>query len=282
MMSSSITVVIVAHNQGEFLRQAIESVIHQTQHVDKTIIINNGSLDLTDLIAREYLSLYYPYIQYYPYTHNHGQKTAFDRGLELSTTEYTCFLDADDELDHTYISKLLHSIKSDSKAAIAYSNTLLFGPRERSSWLTYPAEWRRKEGSSYTIHAPSYSEQVKYLLKKNNYINNAAIFNTKHAREVGGFVEHDLYDLRHYLWYRLLDAGYTAMHCPHVLYRYRQHSILQASWTWRVRKINAHSPADQQILYLQEEMEKLKNSPFYKTEQVLARLAENFKCDCEK
>jgi len=281
-MPPSITVVIVGNNHGPFLRQAIESVLHQTQHVDKTILINNGSNDLTDLIAKEYLNLYYPYVEYYPYTHNRGQQTAFNRGLELTKTDYVCFLDADDELDHTYISKMIHAISQDTFAAISYSNTLLFGPREKSSWLTFPPEWRKKEGSSYTLHYPSYSESIKYVLKKHNYINNAALFKTQFAKDVGGFVEHDLYSLRHFLWYRLLDAGHTAVHCPHVLYRYRQHSILQSSWQWRARKVEAANPTDQQILFFQEEIERLKDSPFYKTEQVLAKLANNFKCDCAK
>jgi glycosyltransferase involved in cell wall biosynthesis len=281
-MSSSITTVIVSYNHGSFLRQAIESVLHQTQHVDKTIIINNGSSDLTDVIAKEYLNLYFPYVEYHPYIHNRGQLSAFNRGLELTQTEYVCFLDADDEIDHTYVAKMLHSFAKDPTAAVTYSNTLLFGPREKSAWLTFPREWRKKEGSSYTLHYPDYSESVKYLLKKHNYINNAAIFKTKAAKDVGGFVDHELYPLRHYLWYRLLDAGHNAVHCPHVLYRYRQHSIMQESWQWKVRKVEAPSPADQHILYLQEEIERMKDSPFYKTEALLARLADNFKCDCEK
>lgn len=281
-MSSSVTVVIVSYNQGVFLRQAIESVLHQTRHVDKTIIINNGSTDNTDAIAREYLELYFPYLEYYSYHHNRGQFAAYNRGLELSKTTFTAFLDADDELDHTYTAKMLHQFTTDPSAALVYSNTLLFGPRERSAWLTFPKEWRKKEGSSYTLHYPSYSEPIKYLLKKHNYINNAALFKTQAARDVGGFVENELYDIHHFLWYRLLDAGHTAVHSPHILYRYRQHSIEQEHNKWMARKIEAPNSTDQQILFFQEEIEKLKNSPFYKTERVLARLADNFKCDCEK
>lgn len=282
MSSSGVTVVVVSYNQGPFLRQAVESVLHQTMHVERTIIINNGSTDNTDEIAEEYLSLYYPYIHYYPYQHNRGQLFAFNRGLELTNTKYVCFLDADDELDHTYIAKMHQALSDNTSAAIAYSNTLLFGPREHSAWLTFPNEWRKKEGSSYTLHYPSYADSIKYELKRRNYINNAGLFKTQCAKEVGGFVEHSSYDLHHFLWYRLLDAGHTAVHIPHVLYRYRQHSILQAHWQWMMKNINAENTADKHILYFQEEIERLKNSPFYKTEQVLARLADNFKCDCEK
>lgn len=282
MSSSHVTVVIVSFNQGAFLRQAIDSVLHQTLNVDKTIIINNGSTDKTDEIAKEYLSLYYPYIEYHPYQHNRGQLFAFNRGLELTTTDYVCFLDADDELDHTYIAKVLHGFSKDKSAAISYSNTLLFGPREKSAWLSFPPEWRKKEGTSYTLHYPSYSDSTKYEIKRNNYIHNAAILKTKHAQEVGGFVEHTRYDLHHFLWYRLMDAGHTAVHIPHVLYRYRQHSITQAHWLWMMRNIEVSNTVDQHILYFQEEIERLKGSPFYKTEQVLTRLANNFRCDCEK
>ena len=144
MSLPEVSVVVVSYNQGVFLRQAIESVLHQTKHVEKTIIINNGSTDVTDSIAREYLDLYYPYIEYYQYTHNRGHHAAFNRGLELTKTEYVSFLDADDELDHTYFAKLLQQFSKSHSPAISYSNTLLFGPRERSAWLTFPNEWREK------------------------------------------------------------------------------------------------------------------------------------------
>lgn len=281
-MTSSVTAIVVSHNQGQYLRQALESILHQTKHVDRTIIINNGSIDNTEEIMREYISLYFPYVQGHTFEHNKGQLTAFNKGLSHSDSTYTCFVDADDELDHRYIAKLIHPLEVNKTAALSYSDTVLFGPREYSAWLTYPSEMRKKQGSSYTVHAPDYSEHIKYHLKRENYINNGALFVTKLAKDVGGFVEHDLYDLRHYLWYRLFDAGHTGVHVPHILYRYRQHSILQASWQWRVRKIVSDNPIDQQILYYQEEIEKLKSSPFYKTERVLQRLADNFKCDCEK
>jgi len=281
-MPPSITAVIVSYNHGVYLRQAIESILHQTLPIQKTLIINNGSTDFTEKIAREYVELYFPSVEYHSYAHNHGQRTAFNRGLDLAQTDYVFFLDADDELDHTYAAKVFHSFSKNQQAVLSYSDTLIFGARERSAWLDYPQAWRVREGSSYTLRYPSYSEAVKYELKKNNFINNAAMFKTKCAREVGGFVEHEIYSLRHYLWYRLFDAGHTAVHCPHVLYRYRQYALSQESQQWKVRHIAAAAAADQHILYYQEKIEQLKNSPFYKTEQLLSRLADNFKCDCQK
>lgn len=281
-MKPDVTVIVVSYDQGIFLRQAIESVLHQTKHVEQIILIDNGSTDETAQIMRQYVELYYPLITSYSYVHNQGAQAAFNKGLEHAHGTYTCFLDADDELDHTYIARTVDALKKNKKAAVAYSNIHLFGPRDLSAYYTFPREWRRKMGSSYVIAVPSYSEEVKYELKRRNYIHNSAIFHTESAKQVGGVVEHKRYQLRHYLWYRLFDAGYTGIHIAHPLYRYRQYSILQVSWQWRVRDIVANNPIDQQILYYQQEIEHMKDSTFYKTEQVLARLADNFKCDCEK
>ena len=281
-MSPEVAVIIVSYNQGAYLRQAVESVLHQTKHVGQIILINNGSTDETAALMKQYTELYYPIITTYAFVHNQGALHAFSKGLEHATALYTCFLDADDELDHTFIARMTDTLKKHPKAAITYSDIHLFGPREKSASYTYPREWRHMMGSSYVIRVPDYSESVKYLLKRKDYIHNSAVFRTEAAKQVGGVVEHELYSLRHYLWYRLLDAGHEAVHVAHPLYRYRQHSILQASWQWRARNIKSDNPIDQQILYYQEEIEHLHDSAFYKTEQVLQRLADNFKCDCEK
>jgi glycosyltransferase involved in cell wall biosynthesis len=281
-MTPEVAVIIVSYNQGLYLRQAVDSVLHQTKHVGQIILVNNGSTDNTEELLRKYVELYYPIVTSYSFAHNAGAVRAFNKGLEHVTAPFACFLDADDELDHTYIAKMSDALKKDDSAAIAYSDFHLYGPRERSAYYLYPREWRQRMGTAYVIRAPDYSESVKYELKRRNYIHNAALFRVEVAKQVGGVVEHTQYSLRHFMWYRIFDAGHTGVHVVHPLFRYRQHSILQASWQWRVRKIDADNPIDQQIIYFQEEVERLKNSSFYKTEQVLKRLTDNFKCDCEK
>lgn len=281
-MPSDVSVVIVSYNQGSFMRQAIESALHQTLTPTQIILINNGSTDDTQKVIDHFVSLYFPIVISFTYQHNHGQATAFNKGLELSTSRYTCFLDADDELDRRYLAYATRVLDEHKKVGVVYSDIHLFGLREKSSWYTYPRHWRSKQGSAYVVHVPSYTEDIKYELKRINYIHNSAVFKTKEAKEWGGFVEHKRYELRHYLWYRFFDKGYEGYRIPLPLFRYRQHSIFQASWQWRARKVDADDLIDKQILYFQEEIERLKDSPFYKTEQILHRLAENFQCDCEK
>lgn len=281
-MQKDVTVIIVCYNQAAFLAGAIESVLHQTLNPTQIILIDNGSTDKTAEIMRHYVHLYYPVVISHTYQHNHGQKVAFNKGLELSHSRYTCFLDADDELDHRYLAQATHILDTKKQVGVVYSDIHLFGPREKIAWYSYPQSWRARQGSSYVIHVPSYSDDVKYELKKVNYIHNAAVFRTHEAVKWGGFTDHKKYDLRHYLWYRFFDKEFEGYRLEQPLFHYRHHSLFQASWQWKVRKIEMDDPIDKQILFLQEEIERLKASPFYKTEQILHRLAENFKCDCEK
>lgn len=281
-MPSDVTVVIVSYNQGSFIRQAIESALHQTLTPTQIVLINNGSTDDTQKVIDHFVNLYYPVVISFSYQHNHGQRTAFNKGLELSNSRYTCFLDADDELDHRYLAQATRVLDTQKRVGVVYSDISLFGPREKIAWYMYPQSWRGRQGSSYVIHVPSYSDDVKFELKKANYIHNSAVFRTKEAVKWGGFKEYKKYDLRHYLWYRFFDKEFEGYRLELPLYHYRQHSLFQASWQWKMRGIEAQDEADKHILYLQEEIEQLKNSPFYKTEQILHRLAENFKCDCDK
>lgn len=281
-MPSDVTVVIVSYNQGSFIRQAIESALHQTRTPTQIVLINNGSTDDTQNVIDHFVNLYYPIAVSFTYQHNHGQRTAFNKGLELSHSRYTCFLDADDELDHRYLAQATHVLDGRKKVGVVYSDINLFGPREKIAWHMYPRAWRARQGSSYVVRVPSYSDDVKFELKKANYIHNSAVFRTQEAVKWGGFVEHKKYDLRHYLWYRFFDKEFEGYRLELPLYHYRQHSLFQASWQWKMRDIEAQDEADKHILYLQEEIEQLKNSPFYKTEQILHRLADNFKCDCDK
>ena len=49
-----IAVVIPCYNGGRFLREAIESVLHQTCRAAELVVVNDGSTDDTAAVARSY------------------------------------------------------------------------------------------------------------------------------------------------------------------------------------------------------------------------------------
>lgn len=86
-----VAVILTVYNGEKYLREAIESVLAQTYSPIEFVIVNDGSQDETDQIAREYLSK----VRYF-YQPNRGQPCAVNLGLSMATSPYIAFLDADD------------------------------------------------------------------------------------------------------------------------------------------------------------------------------------------
>jgi amino acid adenylation domain-containing protein len=88
--SSSVSVIIPAYNSGEFLPQAIESVLAQTRPAIEIIVVDDGSTDDTKTICGRY-----PKVKYI-YQSNQGVSKARNTGIGASEGAYLIFLDSDD------------------------------------------------------------------------------------------------------------------------------------------------------------------------------------------
>lgn len=86
-----VSVVIPCYNQGRFLGEAIESVLHQSYRDFEIIVIDDGSTDSTRQVA-----LGQP-VRYFSQS-NQGLSAARNRGIREGQGEYFVFLDADDRL----------------------------------------------------------------------------------------------------------------------------------------------------------------------------------------
>ena len=86
-----ISVVIPCYNTEKLLSEAIESVLGQTCPAEEIIVVDDGSLDNTALIARSFGS---PVIVIQQ--SNAGPSAARNAGVENATGELIAFLDADD------------------------------------------------------------------------------------------------------------------------------------------------------------------------------------------
>ncbi len=90
----TISVIIPSYNQSHFLADAINSVIAQTYTHWECIIINDGSTDATDEVARKFKQKDRRII--YHKQQNMGLSGARNTGLKIAKGEYIQFLDCDD------------------------------------------------------------------------------------------------------------------------------------------------------------------------------------------
>ena len=87
-----VSVVIPSYNHAHFLGAAIASAIAQTSHPVEVIVVDDGSIDDTEAVARAF-----PQVRYIR-QENRGLAAARNTGLAYCQADLVVFLDADDRL----------------------------------------------------------------------------------------------------------------------------------------------------------------------------------------
>ena len=105
-MNQLISIIIPCYNQAQYLPEALQSVLNQTWQDWECIIVNDGSPDHTEEVAKEWLAKDSRF-KYFA-KENGGLSSARNSGLDIANGEYIQFLDSDDCL---HKSKFEHSLK---------------------------------------------------------------------------------------------------------------------------------------------------------------------------
>jgi glycosyltransferase involved in cell wall biosynthesis len=85
-----VSVIIPVYNGARFLRAALESVLAQTYRNFEVIVVDDGSVDDSGVIAQSF-----PEVRYIHQT-NQGVAAARNHAIEVARGEYFAFLDQDD------------------------------------------------------------------------------------------------------------------------------------------------------------------------------------------
>ena len=91
MSTLDVSVILPVYNAETYLREAIESVLEQTQKADEFIVVDDGSTDA----SAEIVASYGDAIRYI-FQENHGAAHARNQGLEIAAGHVVAFIDADD------------------------------------------------------------------------------------------------------------------------------------------------------------------------------------------
>ena len=86
-----ISVIVPVYNCERYLPQAIETILDQTYEPIEIIVINDGSTDRSEEIAKRFL----PRIRYYSHP-NKGPGATRNKGAKLANGQFLAFLDSDD------------------------------------------------------------------------------------------------------------------------------------------------------------------------------------------
>lgn len=118
-----VSVIMPVYNIEKYVAESIKSVQNQTYSNLELIIVNDGSTDNTENVAKDFLSD--KRIKCFHQNHK-GVSTARNTGIKVATGNYIAFLDGDDLWDPAFLEKLFFSIRHhDANLAYAGFDRLL-------------------------------------------------------------------------------------------------------------------------------------------------------------
>jgi glycosyltransferase involved in cell wall biosynthesis len=198
-----VSVVIPCFNYGQYIEEAIDSVLNQTFQNFEIIIVDGGSTDTSTVQKLKSLNKPRTTIYYREGQHLVGDNRNY--GIEKAQGKYICCLDADDKLKPTYLEKGLF-------LAEAYNFDIV-----------YPSV-QRFEGDNIIWSV----NEVNFLsCADGDVLSTTAIFKKKAWETVKGYRDWGLGE--HHVpedwefWVRLLGHGYRAKRIPEPLMLYRVH-----------------------------------------------------------
>lgn len=128
-MNPLISVIVPCYNQAQYLDECLQSVLDQTYQNWECIIVNDGSPDHTEEVAKKWLEKDSRFR--YIYKKNGGLSSARNAGIREANGEWILPLDADDRIGNQYLE--LAEKEFAKNPTIIYCNAEFFGDK-RGTW----------------------------------------------------------------------------------------------------------------------------------------------------
>ena len=205
-----LSVIVPVCNNAETLDKALDSLIHQTSEDFEVIIVDEGSDDNSEKIAREYCEAYVDF--YYIKQEKSGRFSALNRGIDAAVGDYIMFCDPDGFITDSSVEAIIESI-GEEKIDLVCFRTWEFGANIISRY-NVPAD--------VLAILPSINISEKslcYSFELCNKVFRRAIINSRNIR----FTEHLYADML--FVYKMFLASQRIIGCPKAVYERRIYTI---------------------------------------------------------
>ncbi|CAN2048994.1 UDP-glucose:(glucosyl)LPS beta-1,3-glucosyltransferase [Candidatus Magnetomoraceae bacterium gMMP-1] len=201
-----VSVIIPCYNSAEYICEAVESVLQQSYSHYEILLINDGSIDNTELV----LSPYMDRINYY-YKKNGGASSARNFGINKAKGEYIAFLDADDIWRKNKLTLQMEFFQNNPNVSLVYSDS-----------STFDSKGILHDSVKYVVETPS-----GYVLDDmiiHNFLNNSTVIVKKFCFETVGAWNEALLNGNDYDIWLKISAYYEFGFVDEVLVDTRYHS----------------------------------------------------------
>jgi glycosyltransferase involved in cell wall biosynthesis len=205
-----VSIIVPCYNQAQYLPEALDTVLAQTYSFWECIIVNDGSPDNTEEIAKQYCEKDKRF--HYVSKENGGLSSARNAGIKNSTGEFILPLDSDDLISPEYIEKATEHFHLYPDTKLVYCKAELFG----------------LENGEWGLPEYNYAD-----LLFENMIFCSAIYKRKDYKNTGGYNENMLHGLEDWdFWLSLIDETDIVYCLPELYFHYRiRHQSMLRSLT---------------------------------------------------
>jgi glycosyltransferase involved in cell wall biosynthesis len=212
-MSNLVSIVIPCYNQGQYVDDAVESILNQTYDNTEIIIVNDGS---TDPDTIEKLKNYSKPKTRVLHKKNGHLASARNFGIKHAKADFVLLLDADDKFESTFLEKAV--------------NILQLSPE-----VGFVCSYYRYFGKSDEVVTNSRSGGIEnYLLSNNNVA--CALIRKQIWEAVGGYDEEMKRGYEDWdFWLRVTNKGWNCHVIEEPLFFYR---VSESSMVTESRKIH--------------------------------------------
>lgn len=184
-MQKTVSIIMPAYKVEQFLRQCLDSVVHQTYKELEIICIDDGSPDNCGKIFDEYAAADERFVVVHK--ENEGLSAGWNQGMKLATGKWIAFVDTDDWIEPDYIEKLVEAAeKYDADVTMVYGYYICTQKGKRKA--TCPADlntvfqngegaeklqtriWLPEKGSDYTTAVVWNKLYKRNLLIDGNFV----------------------------------------------------------------------------------------------------------------
>lgn len=123
-MSQLVSIIIPVYNQEKYLKETLNSVIHQTYSNWECILVNDGSRDSSVAIINEHIAQDSRF--YFIDSENKGVSNARNLALQQVKGDYVLFLDGDDLIHPEKIHQAIFNFEKNPDLSIVFNTTSYF------------------------------------------------------------------------------------------------------------------------------------------------------------
>lgn len=207
-----VSIIMPAYNSAKTLRQAIESIIHQTFENWELLILDDGSSDQTGLIADQMAKMD-GRIRVYHFGHE-GLVAMLERGCELAAGEYIARMDADDVAHPERLQLQLDWLLARPHCDVVGTLVALIGQLPHSEGYSLYAKWTNSLVDHWQIYVERFIDSP--------IVHPTVMFKRELLDRLGGYRKGPFPE-DYELWLRWLDRGVWFEKVPKVLYFWLDH-----------------------------------------------------------